>query len=112
MHVIKEIVLDDSQEALFSSLHHEHYLLNYLLEVRPLHCIINNHPFNVAHRKTEEFLVAEHFSGDRHSRTGMDVMAMSQMQSRDPCHGSACDMGKQVDQSPVDLIPFGNEPQG
>ena len=46
---------------------------------QPLHHRINSHRFHIAHGRTDESPVAEHFNGDLHSVTDMTVMVIDQM---------------------------------
>ena len=52
---------------------------------QPLHRRVNNHHFNIALRRTEESLVAEHFTGDGHTQTDMVVTVVDQLYNYDPC---------------------------
>ena len=52
---------------------------------QPLHRRVNNHRFNIAHRRTEESPVAEHFNGEGHALSDMTVVAIDQIYSHDPC---------------------------
>ena len=50
-----------------------------------LHRRINGHRYNIAHRRTEDSPVAEHFTGDGHTQADMGVTVIDQLYSRDPC---------------------------
>ena len=52
---------------------------------QPLHRRVNNHRFNIAHRRTEESPVAEHFNGDGHPLSDTTVVAIDEIYSQDPC---------------------------
>ena len=45
----------------------------------------NSHHFNIAHRRIEEFPVAEHFNGKGRTLADMTVMAIDQLYSHNPC---------------------------
>ena len=49
------------------------------------HRRINSHRFNIAHRRTEESPVAEHFNGKRHTFAEMTVVVIGQLYSHGPC---------------------------
>ena len=44
-----------------------------------LNRMINSHCFNIAHRRTEESPVAEHFNGEGHTLADMTVVAIDQL---------------------------------
>ena len=46
---------------------------------QPLHCRINSHQYNIAHRKIEESPVAKDFNSEAHSQTDMVVMVINQV---------------------------------
>ena len=50
-----------------------------------LHCRINSHQYNIAHKRTKESLVAEQFIGVAHSQADMRVMVIVQLWNDDPC---------------------------
>ena len=50
-----------------------------------LHHRVNIHRFNIAHGRTEESPVAEHFTGDGHTQVDMVVAVIPQLYSRDSC---------------------------
>ena len=53
---------------------------------QPLHCRINiNHRFDIAHRRTDESPVAEHFNNGAHSLADMTVMVIDAVYSHDSC---------------------------
>ena len=74
-----------------------------------LHRRINEHHFNIAHRKTEESPVAEHFSGQGRTLADRTVEEINQLYSHDPCLRKIT--GKQVDQNAGDFTSFWNEPE-
>ena len=49
-----------------------------------LHCRMNSHRFNIAHRKIEESPVAEHFCSSDHSLADMAVMVIDKVDIRNP----------------------------
>ena len=52
---------------------------------QPLHRRVNNHCFNIVHRRTEESPVTEHFNDNGHTLEDMTVAVIDQIHSRDPC---------------------------
>ena len=50
-----------------------------------LHCRINNHRYDITHRRTEESHVAEHFNSNADTQAGMVIMVIDQMHSSNPC---------------------------
>ena len=52
---------------------------------QPLHCRINGHRYAIAHRRTDDSPVAEHFCNGSHSLADMVVMIVDFVYSRDPC---------------------------
>ena len=52
---------------------------------QPLHRRVNNHQFDIAHRRTKESPVAEHFKGEGHTLLDMTVVVIVQIYSHDPC---------------------------
>ena len=60
--------------------------LQYVGETgQPLHMRINGHRYDIAHRRTEESPVAEHFNGGAHKELDMTVMVIELARSRDAC---------------------------
>ena len=60
--------------------------LQYVGETgQPLHMRMNGHQYDIAHRRTEDSPVAEHFSSGTHKESDMAVMAIEFAQSRDAC---------------------------
>ena len=47
-------------------------------------CRLNNHRYEIAHRRTEDSLVAEHSNSVAHSEADMAVIVIDQPQSYDP----------------------------
>ena len=76
---------------------------------QPLHCRVNSHRFNIAHRRTEESPEVEHFTGNGHSQAEIVVTVIDQLYSREPMPPQ--NTGKQVDQDSGDFASFRNEPQ-
>ena len=59
--------------------------MQYVSETgQPLHRRIDNHRFDILHRRTEEFPVAKHFNSHGHSQVEMAVVAIAHIQSCDP----------------------------
>ena len=50
-----------------------------------LHCRINSDRQDVAHKRTKESPVAEHFNGVAHSQVDMRTMVIDQLWNHDPC---------------------------
>ena len=46
---------------------------------------VNGHRYDIAHRRTEESPVAEHFNSGSHLESDMTVMVIELAQSRDTC---------------------------
>ena len=60
--------------------------LQYVGETgQPLHMRMNGHRYDIAHRRTEESPVAEHFNSGVHEELDMTVMAIELARSRDAC---------------------------
>ena len=60
--------------------------LQYVGETgRPLLLRVNDHRYNITHQKSDESLVAEHFSSGIHTESGMAIMAIDLVRSRDVC---------------------------
>ena len=60
--------------------------LHYVGETgQPLHMRINGHWYDIAHRRTEESPVAQHFNSGAHGELDMAVMAIELARSRDAC---------------------------
>ena len=60
--------------------------LQYVGETgQALHMRTNGHRYDIAHRKTEDSPVAEHFSSGTHIEADMAVMAIEFTQSHDAC---------------------------
>ena len=52
---------------------------------QPLHHRVNNHRFNIAHSRTEESTLAEHFNSDEHALSDLTVVVTDQIYSHDAC---------------------------
>ena len=50
-----------------------------------LHCRINGHRYDIAHKRTKESPVAEHFNGAAHLPAYTRVMVIDQLWNHDPC---------------------------
>ena len=71
--------------------------------------IINGHRYNIAHQRTEEFPVAEHFNSGAHVELDMTVMVIELARSRDM---SAEDTREQVDEDLGYFVLLRDESQG
>ena len=56
-----------------------------MVDGQPLHVRFNGHRYDIAHRRTEKFPVAEIFNSGIHEESDMAVMAIEFAQSRDAC---------------------------
>ena len=55
------------------------------LDTRLLDSHNNNHCFDIIHRRTEQFSVAEHFNGNGHTLADMTVMTINLIHSHNSC---------------------------
>ena len=69
-----------------------------------LHCRVNGHSFNIAHRRTKKYAVADHFNGEGHLLADITIVDIDQLDSHDPCLHKTWE-SIQVDHNPGDLTP-------